>query len=313
VRYTFLLAALTAVLVLPASSGSVPGKPWLWQCTQIHNAEAQYHCYVRLLRLDIETSRDPASELPRIDRRVAAAGGPVEAGCHVLMHEVGREFARDRHVTLATLQRYVPRSNNPNCSAGFGMGLVMYLGPQIIRSGGKSAVRSCASLPTRYREYTCVHGLGHALLRAYHGDIGQAVRACRNLPRNFAPDCAQGVFHDYWISLRGADGTTAPRRTMSPRTLCDGRLHTSGRAGTGTSWSSRLSSPCAMQRICAVPAAGCVPFNATAASARLRSRSPRIRSTRCGSAQNCGRRTRKPACVVFPTRRSPGVPRSSCA
>jgi len=40
----------------------------------------------------------------------------------------------------------------------------------------------------------------------------------------FAPDCAQGVFHDYWISLRGADGTTAPRRTVSPRTLCDGRL-----------------------------------------------------------------------------------------
>jgi len=117
-----LLAALTAVLVLPTSSGSAPAKPWLWQCTQIHNAEAQYHCYVRLLRLDIETSRDPASELPRIDRRVAAAGGPVEAGCHVLMHEVGREFARDRHVTLATLQRYVPRSNNPNCSAGFGWG-----------------------------------------------------------------------------------------------------------------------------------------------------------------------------------------------
>jgi hypothetical protein len=210
VRYAFLLVALTAVLVLPASSGGAPGKPWLWQCTQIHNAEAQYHCYVRLLRLDIEASHDPASELPRIDRRAAAVGGPVEAGCHVLMHEVGREFARDHHVTLATLQRYVPRSNNPNCSAGFGMGLVMYLGPQIIRSGGKSAVRSCASLPTRDREYTCVHGLGHALLRAYHGDLGQAVRACRGLPRNFAPDCAQGVFHDYWISLRGADGATRP-------------------------------------------------------------------------------------------------------
>jgi hypothetical protein len=224
VRYAFLLVAVMAVLVMPASGGGAPGKPWLWQCTQIHNAEAQYHCYVRLLRIDIEASRDPARELPRIDRRAVAVGGPVEAGCHVLMHEVGREFARDHHVTLATLQRYVPRSNNPNCSAGFGMGLVMYLGPQIIRSGGKSAVRSCASLPTRYREYTCVHGLGHALLRAYHGDLGQAVRACRSLPRDFAPDCAQGVFHDYWISLRGADGTTVPRRTISPRTLCDGRL-----------------------------------------------------------------------------------------
>jgi hypothetical protein len=215
---------LAAALLVPASGGAAAKKPWLWQCTQIHNAEAQYHCYVRLLGNDIDASRNPARELPRIDRRVAAVGGPVEAGCHVLMHEVGREYARDHHVTLATLQHYVPRSNNPNCSAGFGMGLVMYLGPQIIRSGGKSAVRSCASLPTRYREYTCVHGLGHALLRAYHGDLGQAVRACRGLAPDFAPDCAQGVFHDYWISLRGADGTTAPRHTFSPRTLCDGRL-----------------------------------------------------------------------------------------
>ena len=100
----------------------------------------------------------------------------------------------------------------------------MYLGPEILRSGGKAAVRACAQLPTRYRSYTCVHGLGHALLRAYHGDIGQAVRACRALQRAYAPDCAQGVFHDYWISLRGADGTTRPRGAISPRVLCDGRL-----------------------------------------------------------------------------------------
>ena len=85
-------------------------------------------------------------------------------------------------------------------------------------------MRTCAELPTRYRQYTCVHGLGHALLRAYHGDLGQAVRACRALQRDYAPDCAQGVFHDYWISLRGADGTTAPKRMISPRKLCDGRL-----------------------------------------------------------------------------------------
>jgi hypothetical protein len=69
-----------------------------------------------------------------------------------------------------------------------------------------------------------VHGLGHALLRAYHGELGQAVRACRALQEAFAPDCAQGVFHDYWISLRGADGTTKPPGAISPRVLCDGRL-----------------------------------------------------------------------------------------
>jgi hypothetical protein len=163
--------------------------------------------------------------LPRIDARVVRAGGALAAGCHVLMHQVGREFARDHRVTLATLQRYIPRSNNPNCSAGFGMGMVMYLGPQILRSGARAGVRACTSLPTRYREYTCVHGLGHALMRAYHGLLGQSVRSCRQLASRFAPDCAQGAFHDYWISLRGADGTTRPRNPQtSPRVICDGRF-----------------------------------------------------------------------------------------
>jgi hypothetical protein len=224
VKWLVVLAVAGALLVPSAASGAVH-KPWLWQCTQIHNAEVQYRCYVRLLRLDIDASGDPARELPRIDRRVVAVGGALEGGCHVLMHEVGRDYGRDHHVTLATLQRYVPRSNNPNCSAGFGMGLVMYLGPEILRSGGSAAAHACAQLPTRYRQYTCVHGLGHALMRAYHGQLGQAVRACRRLRADYAPDCAQGAFHDYWISLRGADGTTRPRHAQtSPRVICDGRF-----------------------------------------------------------------------------------------
>jgi len=177
------------------------------------------------LLADIDASGDPAAELPRIDRRVLTNGGPLAGNCHALMHEVGRRYAAAHHLTLARLQHVVPRSNDPNCSAGFGMGLVMYLGPQILRDGGRSAVRTCSALPTRFRGYTCVHGLGHALLRAYHGALGAAVHACHALGARYAPDCAQGVFHDYWISLRGADGTTRPSGGItSPRVLCDGRL-----------------------------------------------------------------------------------------
>lgn len=220
-----LLVVAVALALVPQAGAAAGAKPWLWQCTQIHNAEAQYRCYVRLLREDVERSGNPAREVPRVDRRVRSVGGPIEAGCHVLMHQVGREYGRDHRVTLATLQRYVPRSNDPNCSAGFGMGLVMYLGPQLIRSGGAAGASACARLPTRYREYTCVHGLGHALLRAYHGALAEAVASCRRLQARYAPDCAQGVFHDYWISLRGADGTTRPRETLgSPRVVCDGRF-----------------------------------------------------------------------------------------
>jgi hypothetical protein len=196
-------------------------KPWLWQCEQILGEEARYRCYVRLLLLDVDRSRDPAHELPRIDRRARLAGTSLAGNCHVLMHEVGRQYAAEHRLTLATLQHAVPRSNDPTCSAGFGMGLIMQLGPEIIRDGGKEAARTCERLPTRYRAYTCVHGLGHALMRGYHGRLRQAVAACRRLGRNEAPDCAQGAFHDYWISLRGADDTTSPLDPVrSPRKLC---------------------------------------------------------------------------------------------
>ena len=223
-KRALVLVVVLAVLAPSSAGATAPKRPWLWQCTQIHLAEAQYRCYVRLLLADVNASGNPARELPRIDSRVRAAGGALEGGCHVLMHEVGRRYAQEHKLTLGELQHYVPRSNDPNCSAGFGMGLVMYLGPQILRSGASAGVRSCAELPTRYRAYTCVHGLGHALMRAYHGNLGESVRACRKLRPAYAPDCAQGAFHDYWISLRGADGTTRPKRALSPRTICDGRF-----------------------------------------------------------------------------------------
>ncbi len=46
-------------------------------------------------------------------------------------------------------------------------------------------------------------------MRGYHGQLSSAVIACKSLGARFTPDCAQGAFHDYWISLSGGDGTDA--------------------------------------------------------------------------------------------------------
>jgi hypothetical protein len=216
-----LLAALAAAVLAGSAAGGAPKKPWLWQCEQIHLEQAKDACYVRLLLLDINQSGDPATELPRIDARAKAQPTSLYARCHMLMHVVGRQWAKEHHLTLDGLQKVVPRSNDPGCSAGFGMGLVMALGPSIIATGGKSALTTCEKLPTRLRQFTCVHSLGHALMRGYHETIFLAVNACRKLGPRYAPDCAQGAFHDYWIALRGADETTSPLHAVtSPRRLC---------------------------------------------------------------------------------------------
>jgi hypothetical protein len=178
----------------------------LSECSTLQETK-QYRCYIRGFLTMIDEAGDPATELPRIDTQVHNAGGFLEAACHPLMHTVGRTWAREHHVTFANLMRYTPRSNDPGCSAGFGMGLVMYLGPQLVLHP-REVLATCAQLPTRFRRYTCIHGSGHALMRGFHSQLRDAVKACRTLgPRN-APDCAQGAFHDYWIALSGADGTT---------------------------------------------------------------------------------------------------------
>jgi hypothetical protein len=215
------LAALVAALAAGTAAGAAPKRPWLWQCEQIGLQTAKDLCYERLLLEDIDRAGNPATELPRIDQRAKAAGTSLYGNCHMYMHVVGRRWAKEHRLTLERLQAVVPRSNDPGCSAGFGMGLVMALGPQIIATGGRSAVHTCDRLPTRMRQYTCVHSLGHALMRGYHETLFLAVTACRKLGRAAAPDCAQGAFHDYWIALRGADESTVPLHPVSsPRRLC---------------------------------------------------------------------------------------------
>lgn len=166
-------------------------------------------------------THDPARELPRIDRYVHSRGGYLETSCHVLMHAVGRRYGRIAHVTLAHLQDYLPRTNDPGCSAGFGHGLLMALGPQILAAGPRGAAAECDRGATRYRRYSCIHGLGHAYMRLYAELLPLALRSCRALGPTNAPDCAQGAFHDYWIATAGRDATRhLPAGEQSPRVLC---------------------------------------------------------------------------------------------
>jgi len=93
------LVALAAALLVGTAAGGTPKKPWLWQCEQIHLEQAKDACYVRLLLLDINRSGDPATELPRIDARAKAQPTSLYARCHMLMHVVGRQWAKQHHLS----------------------------------------------------------------------------------------------------------------------------------------------------------------------------------------------------------------------
>ena len=230
IRSSALVLALAAVAGAVFLSGASAGQPipdfpiggkefFLRECLVLKDPKRR-SCYVRELLAIVEKSGDPAREVPRLDHTVQASGGFLAANCHILMHAVGRRFAARHDVTLETMFRYVPKSNDPGCSAGFGMGMVMYLGKELILEP-RSVIPSCTKLPTRFREYTCFHGSGHAFMRGYHGQLAWSVKACQSLGARFTPDCAQGAFHDYWISLSGSDETKRPDGAVTdPRKLC---------------------------------------------------------------------------------------------
>jgi len=162
--------------------------------------------------------------LPRIDAYVHSVGGWLQGNCHVMMHSVGRRYGKKEHVTLTNLLNYLPKTNDPGCSAGFAHGMLIALGPQIQKLGPKGAAADCNRAPTRYQRYSCIHGLGHAYARQFNDFVDPALASCKHLGPDEALDCAQGVFHDYWIAVSGLDGTRRPAGTVtSPRRLCAGQ------------------------------------------------------------------------------------------
>jgi len=178
-------------------------------------------CLIDQATLLVEHTNDPANELPRIDAYVHTVGGWLQGNCHVMMHTVGRRYGAKEKVMLTNLLNYLPKTNDPGCSAGFAHGLLIALGPQIAKLGPKGAAADCNRAPTRYQRYSCIHGLGHAYARQFNDFIDPALASCGKLGPSEALDCSQGVFHDYWIAVAGLDGT---RRTVgtvtSPRRLC---------------------------------------------------------------------------------------------
>ena len=148
------------------------------------------------------------------------------------MHTVGRTYARDHGVTLATLMDFLPRTNDPGCSAGFAHGLVTGVAPRTPQPGAAAAV--CAQAATRYQRYSCVHGLGHAFMRINGDRLPPALALCRALgprPRRTAPRAPTTT------TGSRSPAPTTPRcpATRSPiRASCAARSRASscGRAGT---------------------------------------------------------------------------------
>jgi hypothetical protein len=189
-------------------------------CRELED-RAAVQCLVRKFQAVVNGRDDPRPAVQAITDLAWSQGGFLLTNCHVVMHTVGRTYARDAGVSLATLMDHLPQSNDPGCSAGFAHGLVTGVAPGIDPSQPGEAATACADAGTRFQRYSCVHGFGHAFMRLYGDQLEPALELCVALGPDAAPDCAQGAYHDYWFAVVGADEATLREQPITdPRRLC---------------------------------------------------------------------------------------------
>ena len=107
-------------ITIPASSSPARTPPETAQssdlagCGEVADDDAARDCYAEALSALFEGDDDPSSALE--EAAVAAYSDPTGrllGDCHGLMHTVGREFAAEHDVTLASLMTFLPQSNEP--------------------------------------------------------------------------------------------------------------------------------------------------------------------------------------------------------
>jgi len=229
--------ALAAILAPAQRDPPAAGPAALERCAELGQGPAARACFGDALSARVVPARDPTSELRRVDVEMRRLGSYPASNCHVIMHTVGRRYARAHAVSIERLMDHLPRTNDPGCAAGFAHGIITAIAPTIMREGPRAAEAACAQNATRYQRYSCVHGMGHAYMRFYDEALAPALRLCRTLGDDAAPDCAQGAYHDYcWRSpgRTARSGRRAPRRT-SARSATASRPTSCCRAGTGRS------------------------------------------------------------------------------
>jgi hypothetical protein len=194
--------------------------PDLAECRRLGDDLAR-ECYTREYLTMVRGRKDPRPAVKAIAGSAWKEGPALVANCHGIMHTVGRTYASEAGLDLATLMDYLPQSNDPGCTAGFAHGMVTAIAPDIDPSRPGEAARVCGGAKTRYQNYSCIHGFGHAFMRIYGDKLDPALRLCRALGPRAAADCAQGAYHDYWFAVVGADDATLSEPPVSdPRELC---------------------------------------------------------------------------------------------
>lgn len=215
-RVLVIAAALFAGALLSACGSPKPQVTSIADCGSIpadKNLKPLLDCMVKTAETEIDRAGgDTTAAIKRIESQ-SRQSRIVDSNCHVAMHLVGSRLVNRERITLATLQEHLPQSDATNCAGGLTHGMISVMGV----TPGKArqmAISICAKEQTRARQFGCVHGIGHGL-RRYLGTPQKANAVCKTLgSKTVASDCAQGVYHDFFLAAPSAE---SQKELLRPR------------------------------------------------------------------------------------------------
>lgn len=205
----------------PAAAAASPAQR-IGDCATIGDPANQDACYSAVALEMLQ--RDGNAGLDQLER-IAQNDGRLGGRCHLLMHRVAAEYGRSEGITAANVGRYLPDSSSVNCPAGLTHGLMLHALEGATAATVAGVVPACTAEPSRIKQVNCIHGLGHSFMRSEESATATALALCDGLGGQHAPDCAPGVFHDYFLGMVGDDDAVRPADggEWDPKLLCGER------------------------------------------------------------------------------------------
>ncbi len=109
------------------------------------------------------------------------------------------------------------------CDAEFAFGCFHGLLEEMIRQEGVSAIGSlrqyCGALAPAGRAVSCLHGIGHGVM-AWHGNIGEALKACQRLAEREQAYCRDGAFMEFYTGMMSGS-SRAKRNDAMDAAFCE--------------------------------------------------------------------------------------------
>ena len=184
--------------------------------------DAARECFIRKFQAVVEGRDDPRPAVQAITDLALSEGGFLLANCHVVMHTVGRTYARDAGVEPRDADGLPAAEQRSRVQRRLRARARDRRGAEHRSRAAGASRRRPVRTPARASSATAASTASDTRSCGSTRTSSSPRSSCAwRSGRARRPDCAQGAYHDYWFAVQGADDARLREQPITdPRRLC---------------------------------------------------------------------------------------------